>query len=114
MTIGQNIRLYRKKQKLTLRELGELSGFDNRGDVRIAQYESGSRIPGNDILERIAKALDVAVEDLAGVECRSCPYRRVLQCKHAVIHLEDEPGYETERTVYEDPDDEGTLYDNLD
>ena len=26
---------------MTLRELGEKSGFENRGDVRIAQYENG-------------------------------------------------------------------------
>ena len=30
---------------MTLRELGEKSGFENRGDVRIAQYENGSRVP---------------------------------------------------------------------
>lgn len=114
MTIGQSIRLYRKKRKLTLRELGELAGFDNRGDVRIAQYENGSRIPRNDILERIATALGVTVEDLAGVECRGCPYRSMSQTRHVVIHLEDDPGYETERKVYENPDDEGLLYDNLD
>ena len=45
MTIGQKIRMFRKERNLTLRELGELAGFPNRGDVRIAQYENGSRIP---------------------------------------------------------------------
>lgn len=45
MTIGQKIRMFRKERHLTLRELGELAGFPNRGDVRIAQYENGSRIP---------------------------------------------------------------------
>lgn len=37
--VGERIRYYRKRQKMTLRELGEKSGFENRGDVRIAQYE---------------------------------------------------------------------------
>lgn len=45
--------------------------------------------------------------DIRG-ECSYTKTRRVI------IHLEDDPGYETERTVYEDPDDEGILYDNLD
>ena len=43
--LGYRIRYYRKQQKLTLRELGEKCGFMNRGDVRIAQYENGSRTP---------------------------------------------------------------------
>ena len=34
--VGERIRYYRKRQKMTLRELGEKSGFENRGDVRIA------------------------------------------------------------------------------
>lgn len=114
MTIGQKIRMFRKERNLTLRELGELAGFPNRGDVRIAQYENGSRIPKYEILNRIANALDVTVEDLAGAECRSCPYRRMLQRKQAVIHFEDDPGYETDVKEYGDPDEEGVLYDNLD
>ena len=36
--VGERIRYYRKRQKMTLRELGEKSGFENRGDVRIAQF----------------------------------------------------------------------------
>ena len=68
MTIGQKIRMFRKERHLTLRELGELAGFPNRGDVRIAQYENGSRIPKNEILNRIASALGVTVEELAGAK----------------------------------------------
>ena len=79
--------------------------FQTGGDVRIAQYENGSRI---------ANALDVSVEELAGAPCKGCPYRKMKQRKEVVIHLEDDPGYETKRKVYEDPDNEGFLYDNLD
>lgn len=114
MTIGDKIKFYRKSLGLTQKALGEKAGFRNRGDVRMAQYESGRRIPKYDILKRIADALDVSVEDLAGVECRSCPYRRIMQQKKAVIHLQGDPGYETEVREHREPDDEGFLYDNLD
>lgn len=114
MTIGEKIKLHRKSRGLTLKALGEKAGFCNRGDVRIAQYENGSRIPKYENLKRIADALDVSVEDLAGVECRSCPYRRMMQQKKAVIHLENDPDYETDVKEYRNPDDEGLLYDNLD
>ena len=114
MTIGQKIRMFRKERHLTLRELGELAGFPNRGDVRIAQYENGSRIPKNEILNRIASALGVTVEEIAGVECRGCPYRKRKQPQDAIIHLENDPGYETDVKEYGEPDEEGLLYDNLD
>lgn len=114
MTTGEKIKQYRKSKGLTLNKLGILAGFTNRGDVRIAQYENGSRIPGPDILCRIADALEVSVEELAGAPCRGCPYRKMKQCNDVVIHLDDDSGYETETRSYEDPDDEGLLYDNLD
>lgn len=34
--------------------------------------------------------------------------------RKVIIHLEDDPGYETDIKEYRDPDDEGILYDNLD
>ena len=114
VTIGEKIKFHRKSRGLTLKALGEKAGFCNRGDVRIAQYENGSRIPKYENLKRIADALDVSVEDLAGAECRSCPYRRMMQQKKAVIHLEDDPGYEIEVKNHGEPDEEGFLYDNLD
>lgn len=114
MTIGEKIKQYRKSKGLTLNKLGVLAGFTNRGDVRIAQYENGSRIPGPDILCRIAKALDVSVEELAGTPCRGCPYRKMKKRTDVAIHLDDDPGYETETRSYGDPDSEGILYDNLD
>ena len=56
--VGERIRYYRKRQKMTLRELGEKSGFENRGDVRIAQYENGSRVPRTGTIEQdLQKAL---------------------------------------------------------
>ena len=62
--VGERIRYYRKRQKMTLRELGEKSGFENRGDVRIAQYENWSRVPRTGTLNRIAKALGIVKEQI--------------------------------------------------
>ena len=66
------------------------------------------------LVGKLTDELSISVEELAGVQCKGCPYRRMKQHKKVVIHLEDDLGYETERKVYEDPDDEGILYDNLD
>lgn len=46
--VGERIRYYRKRQKMTFRELGEKSGFENRGDVRIAQYEMVQEFQGRE------------------------------------------------------------------
>lgn len=56
MTIGENIRKYRKLAKLTQKQLGELSGTSER---TIQQYELEKRQPRIKQLEKVAKALDV-------------------------------------------------------
>lgn len=63
---------------MTLRELGEKSGFENRGDVRIAQYENGSRVPKTGTLNRIAKALGIPPEELFCENCRKCMFSRII------------------------------------
>ena len=42
------------------RELGELVGFTDGAANRIAQYESGFRVPKEDMVKKIAAALNVA------------------------------------------------------
>ncbi len=76
--VGERIRYYRKRQKMTPRELGEKSGFENRGDVRIAQYENGSRVPKTGTLNRIAKALGIPPEELFCENCRKCMFSRII------------------------------------
>jgi transcriptional regulator with XRE-family HTH domain len=50
---------------LTQKELGLALGFEeNTADVRVAQYESGTRTPKEDILKRIAEILDVNYRSL--------------------------------------------------
>ncbi len=81
MTTGERIRFYRKQKGMTLKELGGKSGFPNRGDVRIAQYEGGARVPKADTLEKIAEALCVPVDALCctAPECMKCKSFRLEQ-----------------------------------
>ena len=105
--VGERIRYYRKRQKMTLRELGEKSGFENRGDVRIAQYENGSRVP---------KALGIPPEELFCENCRKCMFLKNYYRKKRKSHTTFDMGIEEDNSYreYKNPDDEGILYDNLD
>ena len=60
MAIGERIKRIRNIRKLTQKELGLAVGFEeNTADVRIAQYESNTRTPKEEMLRKIASALDV-------------------------------------------------------
>jgi transcriptional regulator with XRE-family HTH domain len=60
MAIGDRIKRIRSIRGFTQKDLGLALGFtENSADVRIAQYESGTRTPKEDILKKIAKVLDV-------------------------------------------------------
>lgn len=60
MAIGKRIRQIRKMRGLTQREVGERAGFNKKSaDIRITQYESGTRTPQGKIVDAIALALDV-------------------------------------------------------
>ena len=62
MSIGSKIRLLRMKRGLTQKELGVKLGFkESSADVRVAHYESDLRSPREDMLNRIADALNVNV-----------------------------------------------------
>lgn len=53
--IGERIGFFRRLHNYTQKELGKLLGFsDKTCDVRVAQYESGDRVPKKDMLEKIA------------------------------------------------------------
>ena len=60
MAIGERIKRIRNLRKLTQKELGFAIGFDeNTADVRVAQYESNTRTPKEEMLRKIADVLDV-------------------------------------------------------
>lgn len=51
----------REKKKVSIRELSERTGISRSA---LSRYENNQRIPRADILERIAAALDVHIEEL--------------------------------------------------
>lgn len=60
MAVGDRIKRIRVMRGLTQKELGLAVGFEeNTADVRIAQYETGTRTPKEDTLRKIAEVLDV-------------------------------------------------------
>ena len=61
MTIGQRIKRIRQHRGMTQKYLGMLMGFpESAADVRIAQYESGSRVPKPAVINRLAAVLGVS------------------------------------------------------
>ncbi len=61
MAIEERIRFFRKMRGMTQKYLGMLMGFPERSaDVRMAQYETGSRTPKADLTRALANAFDVS------------------------------------------------------
>lgn len=61
MAIGERIRYFRNKRGLTQKQLGTAVGFPEKSaDVRLAQYESGTRSPKSDLTKALAEVLDVS------------------------------------------------------
>lgn len=58
---GRKIKEYRKKKNLTQAQLAELVNVD---DKHISCIESGKNFPSPDLIERLAKSLDVEPKDL--------------------------------------------------
>lgn len=58
--VGNKIREFRKKKKLTQKELGDLIG---KKFNTVSNYETGTISPEQDALFALAKALDVSVDD---------------------------------------------------
>ena len=65
MAIGERIRFIRNLRGMTQKYLGMAIGFDEKtADVRVAQYESGTRSPKENYITDIAEALDVSPKAL--------------------------------------------------
>ena len=65
MAIGERIHFFRIMRGMTQKYLGMLVGFPEKSaDVRLAQYETGSRKPKADLIATLAQALDVVPQAL--------------------------------------------------
>lgn len=93
MAIGERIRFIRNLRGMTQKFLGLQVGFTERtADIRMAQYESGSRTPKTDLIEQLADALDVSTEALNVPNIDS--YTGLM---HTLFALEDLYGFKIDR-----------------
>lgn len=61
MAIGERIRFFRNLKGMTQKLLGVKVGFPEKtADIRLAQYESGTRTPKSDLTQSLADALGVS------------------------------------------------------
>ena len=61
MAIGERIHFFRLLRGMTQKYLGMALGFPEKSaDVRLAQYETGSRTPKADLTAALAEVLDVS------------------------------------------------------
>lgn len=85
MAIGNRIEFFRTRKGMTQKQLGEELGFLGKtSDVRMAQYESETRVPKQDIVERMADTFDISTRALTVPERDS-----YIGLMHTLYALED-------------------------
>ena len=85
MAIGERIRFFRNLRGMTQKYLGQVVGFPEKtADIRMAQYESGSRTPKAELRENLAGALGVSPLALSVPDIDS-----YLGLMHTLFALED-------------------------
>ena len=85
MAIGERIRFFRILRGMTQKYLGMTVGFSEKSaDVRLAQYENGSRSPKADLTATLAEVLDVSPQALSVPDIDS--YTGLM---HTLFTLED-------------------------
>ena len=93
MAIGERIRFFRNLRGLTQKYLGTVVGFPEKtADIRMAQYESGSRTPKADLTESLAGVLGVSPLALSVPDIDS-----YLGLMHTLFTLEDRYGLTVEK-----------------
>ena len=89
MAIGERIRYFRSLRGMTQKYLGMRVGFPERtADIRMAQYEAGTRTPKADLVEALAYVLDVSPQALT-VPDIDTDYGLM----HTLFALEDRRGF---------------------
>ena len=93
MAISERIRFIRNLRGMTQKMLGIKVGFDKRNaDVRMAQYESGTRTPKENLVNALAEALDVSPRALNVPEIDS-----YIGLMHTLFTIEDLYGLKINR-----------------
>ena len=92
MAIGERIRFFRNLRGMTQKYLGQVVGFPKKtADIRMAQYESGSRTPKAELTENLAGVLGVSPLALSVPDIDS-----YLGLMHTLFTLEDRYGLTVE------------------
>ncbi len=61
MAIGERIRFFRNLRGMTQKYLGTVVGFPEKtADIRMAQYESGTRTPKADLTNKLAEVFGIS------------------------------------------------------
>ena len=88
MAIGERINFFRNLRGMTQKYLGVRVGFPERSaDVRLAQYETGTRTPKADMTAALANILDVSPQALSVPDIDS-----YIGLMHTLFTLEDRYG----------------------
>ncbi len=85
MAIGERLHFFRTLRGMTQKYLGMAVGFSDRSaDVRMAQYETGTRTPKSNLTAALAQVLDVSPQALAVPDIDS-----YVGLAHTLFTLED-------------------------
>ena len=104
MAIGERIRFFRNLCGMTQKYLGQVVGFPEKtADIRMAQYESGSRTPKTDLTNKLAEVFDISPQALSVPDIDS-----YIGLMHTLFTLEDRYGLTILKTengvsMYADP-----------
>ena len=88
MAIGERIRFFRNLRGMTQKYLGTVVGFPEKtADIRMAQYESGSRTPKADLTNKLAEVFGISPQALSVPDIDS-----YIGLMHTLFTLEDRYG----------------------
>ena len=93
MAIGERIRFFRNLKGMTQKYLGMQVGFPEKtADIRMAQYESGSRTPKADLTNNLANVFGISTSALTVPDIDS--YNGLM---HTLFTLEDLYGFRIDK-----------------
>ena len=93
MAIGERIRFFRNLKGMTQKYLGMQVGFPEKtADIRMAQYESGSRTPKADLTNNLANVFGVSTSALTIPDIDN--YNSLM---HTLFTLEDLYGFRIDK-----------------
>lgn len=89
LNTGKRIRYFRILNGMTQKALGMAAGFPEKSaDVRIAQYETGTRKPKHDVIVSLANVFNVSPMVLERFQVSRTVQNCVIYCLHWRTNLE--------------------------